>query len=158
MSLTGWPVLVGWVSGMWYVVRPLGVHLARRAAAQAAIGQTERRRLTLVFAALGANRVAAGLAATGHGWKDCFLAIAMGGAPGALQGARHAFLEGPNLRVLATRIGTSPRVLRDVVRAWDGDEAGFRALATEWLAQHEAVAPPCATRRAAAPLTLAQRT
>jgi hypothetical protein len=40
--------------------------------------------LTAAFNALGPERVARGLTATGHSWRDCFLAIAMSGEPDAL--------------------------------------------------------------------------
>ena len=40
--------------------------------------------LTAAFAALGPERVTRGLKATGHSWRDCFLALAMSGKPDAL--------------------------------------------------------------------------
>src|SRR3989449_7146431 len=40
--------------------------------------------LTSALEALGPERVTRGLEATGHTWNDCFLAIALCGAPAAL--------------------------------------------------------------------------
>jgi len=40
--------------------------------------------LTAAFAALGPERVTRGLNATGHSWRDCFLALAISGKPDAL--------------------------------------------------------------------------
>lgn len=124
MTIQGWPEIVGWAAGMWFVIRPLGVAWARRAAA--GISAAGKARLTQGFEALGPERVARGLRASGHDWQDCFLARALGGESGGTtrrERARHG-RHGP---------GLGPRVIRQLVGGWDRHELAFRDLATEWL-------------------------
>ena len=87
--------------------------------------------LTMAFEALGPERVARGLQATGHHWRDCFLALAISGEPDALvreleKGWRKEY-------VVGTCIGVSVQVVTAVVKAWDHHEGAFRTLAAEWL-------------------------
>jgi hypothetical protein len=95
--------------------------------------------LTIGFEALGPERVARGLTAHGHNWNDCFLALAVGGQPGALQRQ----LEGRwrKERVIGAMMGVRVQVVSEVVDAWDRDEGTFRALAVEWLEAGRAPAP-----------------
>jgi len=122
-----WAQLGAFVLGMWLVVRPFGRWLARRLDARTPIGAADRGVLCEAFAVLGVDRVALGLAATGHEWGECFLSYATAGAP---FGYRPALRPGwrtrptPHLTVDQTRT---------VVRVWDRKEVAFRALASEWL-------------------------
>ncbi len=91
----------------------------------------EKALLTTAFEALGPERVTRGLEATGHRWKDCFLAIATYGEPGAL--ARE--MEKPRRKenFVGPLVGVPVQVVKEVARLWDDDEQSFRALAAEWL-------------------------
>jgi hypothetical protein len=119
--------MVVWVNAMWFVVRPLGKYLARRADARAAITPVEKARLTTAFETLGPERVALGLTATGHGWGDCFLSYATGGQP---YGLRPALTKGWRTNRVP---GLSADVTQVVVRVWDRKEGAFRDLAGRWL-------------------------
>jgi hypothetical protein len=131
--------IVGWVLSMWFIVRPLGVAWARRAEAQAALSRTEMTALITVFGALGAERVAHGLTATGHSWNDCFLTRATVAPPRRTQALQPlgrglaGWWPGAHARLLGALLGSSPRAVRSVARAWDSKEVAFRALAAEWL-------------------------
>ena len=87
--------------------------------------------LTAALEALGPERVTRGLQASGHSWKDCFLALTTYGELGALEREldRHWRRE----HHVGTLLGVRVQVVNEVVRAWDHDEGAFRALATEWL-------------------------
>jgi hypothetical protein len=123
--------MLTWVLGMWFVVRPLGNYLARRADAKAAIGPIEEDRLTAAFEILGPERVARGLTATGHGWNDCFLAYATEGEPyGPRPGLRKGWRTNP-------KAGLPVDLTKALVRAWDRKEDAFRVLASEWVETDE---------------------
>ena len=92
--------------------------------------------VTIAFEALGPERVAHGLKATGHHWRDCFLALAISGEPDAL--VRELETGWRKEHVVGTHIGVGVQVVTALVRAWDHDEAAFRALAAEWLELHHA--------------------
>ncbi len=81
--------------------------------------------LTTAFEALGPERVTRGLTATGHSWKDCFLAVAISGGPLEKRSRRQHFV--------STLLSVRVEVIHEIVRAWDHEEGGFRALAAEWL-------------------------
>jgi hypothetical protein len=140
----GVPQIAGWVLSMWFIVRPLGRAWARRAETRAALSQTETAALMTVFGALGAERVAFGLTATGHGWSDCFLARAVTTPPQpphATQPLGRGPAElwpGARARLLAALVGASPQAVRTVARVWDSKEAAFRALATAWVGRRGA--------------------
>jgi hypothetical protein len=91
----------------------------------------ERALLTTVFEALGPERVTRGLAATGHGWRDCFLALAIAGEPDAL--VRDLQKRWRKEHVVSTRLGVPVQAVAQIVKAWDHDEGAFRVLAAEWL-------------------------
>ena len=131
MTVNGWPWMVVWVNAMWFVVRPWGRHLARRADAKAAISPVERERLTAAFETLGRERVALGLMATGHDWGACFLSHATGGQP---YGLRPTVTKGWRTNRAP---GLSADMTRVVVRVWDRKEGGFRALAARWLERQQ---------------------
>lgn len=95
--------------------------------------------LTTAFEALGPERVARGLEATGHTWNDCFLALALGGEPGAL--ASKLENRWRKEHVVSTLLGVRAQVVNEVVSAWDHDKGTFRALATEWLELNRAAVP-----------------
>jgi hypothetical protein len=143
---------------MWFIVRPWGRHLARRADAKVAISPVERERLVAAFETLGPERVAQGLAATGHGWGDCFLSHATAGQP---FGLRPALVKGWRTNGAP---GLNADMTKTIVRVWDRKEAAFRALAAQWLERppvpREARPAPHATRsmdrREAAPTTSAR--
>ena len=119
--------MLAYVLGMWFVIRPLGNYLARRADARAAISPIEEDRLTAAFEILGPERVAAGLTASGHGWHDCFLSFATGGQP---YGLRPALRKGWR----TNRQASLPVDMTEtLIRVWDRKEVAFRALAGEWL-------------------------
>jgi len=87
--------------------------------------------LTTAFEALGPERVTRGLEATGHTWRDCFLALATYGEPHAL--ARQLDKRWRREHFVSTLLGVRVHAVNEVVRAWDHDEGTFRALAAEWL-------------------------
>lgn len=91
----------------------------------------EKALLTTAFEALGPERLMRGLKASGHSWKDCFLAIATYGEPGAL--AREMEKPRRKEQFVGPLIGVPVQVVKEVVRLWDDDEQSFRALAAEWL-------------------------
>jgi len=126
-SSSSWPRGLASVLAMWLVVRPLGRHLARRADARAPASPLERARLTTMFEALGPERVARGLTAVGHDWRDCFLALAMGDQPFGLRAGLP-----PGWRTNGV-VALSADVTEAAVRTWDRKEAAFRAFAAEWL-------------------------
>ncbi len=95
--------------------------------------------LTTALEALGPERVTRGLEATGHTWNDCFLALAISGEPGAL--ARELEKRWRKEHIVSTLLGVRVQVVNEVVKAWDQDEATFRALAAEWLELNRAPAP-----------------
>ena len=90
----------------------------------------EKVLLTTAFEALGPERVTRGLKATGHRWNDCFLEKS--------RRKKH---------VVGALIGVPVQVVNEVVRLWDHDEQGFRALVAEWLELSRAAVPtaPAAT-------------
>lgn len=135
MSLSAWPELIGFVFVMCFVVRPLGIFLARVVETSRPIGPDEKIRLTCAFEALGPERVKLGLASAGHDWSDCFLALATCGEPHAKLRVlrRHGWPS--RVRFLSALVGVPPRALKDVVRVWDRNEPAFRRLAAEWLEQ-----------------------
>ena len=95
--------------------------------------------LTTAFEALGPERVARALKATGHTWSDCFLALAVRSEPGAW--ARELEKHWRKHYFIGTAIGVRVQVVNEVVRSWDHDEGRFRALAAEWLELNRAAAP-----------------
>jgi hypothetical protein len=126
-SSSSWPRDLASVLAMWLVVKPLGRHLARRADTGAPLSPRERASLTTAFEALGPERVTRGLTAAGHGWTDCFLALAMSGQPYGLRPGL-----APGWRANGV-VSLSVDVTEAAVRTWDRKEAAFRALAAEWL-------------------------
>ncbi len=98
--------------------------------------------LTAAFHALGPERVTRGLTATGHGWSDCFLSIAIYGEPDAL--ARELHKHWRKHHFLGALLGVRVEAVNEVVRAWDHEEKEFRALATEWLELNRAAGTPAA--------------
>ncbi len=105
----------------------------------------EKVLLTTAFEALGPERVTRGVTATGHRWKDCFLAIATYGEPDAL--VREMAKSRRKKHVVGALIGVPVEVVNEVIRLWDHDEQSFRALAAEWLELNRAAVPtaPAAT-------------
>ena len=95
--------------------------------------------LTTAFQALGPERVARGLAARGHNWTDCFLALALYGAPGAL--GRELERRWSKERAVSDMVSVPVHVVREVVRVWDQEEEAFRALAAEWLETNRTPVP-----------------
>ncbi len=87
--------------------------------------------LTTAFEALGPERVTRGLAARGHDWNDCFLALALCGEPGVL--SRQIDHRWRKEQMVGAMMGVQPHVVTEVVTAWDHEEQTFRALALEWL-------------------------
>ncbi len=83
-----------------------------------------------------------GLAATGHTWNDCFLAIALYGELAAL--ARQLEKRWRREYFVGTLLSVRVQVVNEVVRAWDHDEGTFRALAAEWLELNRAAVPTTA--------------
>jgi hypothetical protein len=137
--------MLAYVLGMWFVVRPLGRWLARRADARAGIGPVEEERLAQAFEIIGPEHVARGLTATGHGWNDCFLALATGGEP---YGLRPALRKGWRT---TPRAGLPIDLTKALVRAWDRKESAFRAFAGEWLESREQVRASSPALHAAGP-------
>ena len=106
--------------------------------------QADRKTLlTAAFEALGPERVARGLEATGHTWNDCFLALALGGEPGVL--AHKLEKRWRKEHMVSNLLGVPAPVVTEVVTTWDRDVATFRALASEWLEQNRV--PAVAARR-----------
>jgi len=95
--------------------------------------------LTTAFEALGPERVTRGLTATGHSWRDCFLAVATYGEPEAL--ARELEKRWRKEHFVSTLLGVRVQAVNEVVKAWDHDESAFRALAAEWLELNPAAVP-----------------
>ena len=90
--------------------------------------------LTEGFEALGPERVTRGLQASGHSWRDCFLALA----------TAHQLEQYPRKEHFVSTLFDVPvRVVNAVVRAWDHDEQAFRALVAEWLELNRAAALVC---------------
>ena len=89
--------------------------------------------LTTAFEALGPERVTRGLAATGHNWSECFLAIATDGEANLLRQELKKNGRTDADHFVSSLIGVSVEAVHEVVRVWDHDEATFRALASEWL-------------------------
>jgi hypothetical protein len=144
-----WPEAAAYGLVMWFVVRPLGVAWGRAADARGVLDPAQQGRLTRAFQAFGPERVARGVTARGHSWRDCFVALAAFDEPRALDPAiRHCWWVRGS-QVFSARLGTTPTVIKDVAQAWDGHEAAFRALAAAWLEQR-AMAPPRAVRQLAA--------
>lgn len=100
----------------------------------------DKTMLTTVFQALGPERVERGLAAVGHTWRDCFLALALHDGPGMF--ARDLQKRWRKEYYVGTLIGVSVQMVQAVVRAWDQDETAFRALAAEWLELNRTVETP----------------
>ena len=94
--------------------------------------------LTTAFEALGPERVTRGIKATGHSWRDCFLAVATHDEPDAL--ARKLEKRWRKEHYVSTLLGVRVQAVNEVVRAWDQDESAFRALAAEWLELDRAAA------------------
>lgn len=141
MSLVAWPEAAAYVLVMWFVMRPLGVHWGRVARTRGVLDVAHGARLTRAFESFGPERVARGLTARGHSWRDCFVARAAFDEPAALDGAlgNRRWIRGP--RVFSAPLGTTPTVIQDVANAWDRHEAAFRALARAWLARRAVPAP-----------------
>lgn len=135
-----WLQPVGYVVVMWFVVRPLGRQLARAVGTGAAIGSVAKARLTSAFEALGPERVARGLTASGHSWTDCFLARATAGGPQAVARVPGAQPRTDRGRILGALRAASPGAVSEVATAWDRNEKAFRELAAEWLEQNHAAA------------------
>ncbi len=95
--------------------------------------------LTAAFEALGPERVARGLTATGHSWSDCFLALAIRGEPDTLN--RELEKHWRKHYVVGTLIGVRVQMVNAVVRAWDQEETEFRTLAAEWLELNRVAVP-----------------
>lgn len=95
--------------------------------------------LTTAFEALGPDRVARGLEARGHSWKDCFLALALGEIPGTLEKElKHC---GSKEHAVSELLGVPVPVVSEVVTTWDRSEKAFRALAVEWLEANRTCSP-----------------
>jgi hypothetical protein len=103
--------------------------------------------LTAAFEALGPERVARGLEATGHTWNDCFLALALGGQPGVL--AHKLEKRWRKEHMVSNLLGVPAPVVTEVVTTWDRDVGTFRALAAEWLESNRV---PAAERKELAAL------
>jgi hypothetical protein len=86
-----------------------------------------KAQLANAFEVLGAERVAQGLKATGHGDEDSFLALAVAGEPSTFGAALRKHCRALRLKSLPTK------VTRDIASAWDREEETFRRLAVEWL-------------------------
>ena len=99
----------------------------------------EKALLTTAFEALGPERVMRGLNTTGHSWNDCFLARAISGEVDAL--GRELVKRRRKERFVGTVLGVQVEVVNEVVKAWDHEEAAFRALAAEWLELNRATVP-----------------
>jgi hypothetical protein len=95
--------------------------------------------LTTALEALRPERVTRGLTATGHSWRDCFLALAIAGEPEAW--AREFAKRWRREHFVSTLLGVRVEVVNEVVRAWDQDEGMFRALAAEWLELNRTAVP-----------------
>jgi len=95
--------------------------------------------LTAAFAALGPERVTRGLKATGHSWRDCFLALVMSGEPDTF--ARSFEKRWRKEHFVSTLLGVRVEVIHEIVRAWDHEEGDFRALAAEWLELNRTAVP-----------------
>ena len=91
----------------------------------------EKTLLTTAFEALGPERVTRGLTASGHSWRDCFLALGIAGEPDVL--ARDLQKRWRKEHAVSTRLGVSVQAVTQIVKSWDHDEGAFRALAAEWL-------------------------
>ncbi len=144
-ALARWTEILAWSGAMWFVVRPLGRGWAAR-------GFTRRDKtlLTEGLEALGAERVAAGLEASGHEWQDCFLARAT-----AADGRPATWLA--RVRGWDRVPGVPSRATRALVSAWDRDDGAFRALAAEWLEDAGARDASRSARRPAALVPALQR-
>jgi hypothetical protein len=76
--------------------------------------------------------VTRGLQASGHSWRDCFLALA----------TAHHLEQYPRKEHFVSTIFDAPvRVVNAVARTWDHDEQACRAPAAEWLGLNRAAAP-----------------
>ena len=82
--------------------------------------------LTAAFEALGPERVTRGLVATGHSWRDCFLALAIAGESDAL--ARQLEKRWRKEHFVSTLLGVRVQVVNEVVKVWDHERGTFRAL------------------------------
>ncbi|HUL50699.1 MAG TPA: hypothetical protein VLT79_11845 [Gemmatimonadales bacterium] len=142
-----WVEMLAWVLGMWFVVRPLGRYLARRADANAILTETEENQLSAAFERLGIMRVQRGLRSQGHAWSDCFVACATGGRPFGLRaGLSRGWRREPF-------IGLNEYATKTLVRLWDRKEAAFRSFAEDWVgAQEELTAASLQPHEAAATL------
>jgi len=76
--------------------------------------------LTAAFAALGPERVTRDLNATGHSWRDRFLALAISGKPDAL--ARPLEKRWRKEHFVSTLLGVRIEIIHEIVRAWDHEE------------------------------------
>lgn len=95
--------------------------------------------LMRVFDALGPAVVRRGLDATGHTWSNGFLRHACGNLPEQVLPVPTKVLRaGP---FFGTWLGIAPGWVYELARLWDGDEAGFRATASDWLQAHAGQAP-----------------
>lgn len=135
MNLSGWPQMAIAAGVMVFVVRPLGASLARHAQARRGMSPAQKERLTAAFEALGPERVARGVTATGHDWSDCFVAVAIYDGPEARWRAVRKYGWTSHERLFGLVIGTSPDVIGELVRVWDRSETTLRTLAVEWLEQ-----------------------
>jgi hypothetical protein len=144
VSLNGWPQFLAYAFVTWFVVRPIGIHLARLAEQRAEISAAQKAQLTAAFEALGPERVGRGLGAKGHGWRDCFLALASYYGPAARWHKLTKYGWMSQVHLFSSAIGTSPDVIRGVVKAWDRNEAAFRKLAGRWLEHGSEPAVPTA--------------
>jgi hypothetical protein len=133
VSRNGWPQFPAYAFVTWFVVKPIGIHLARLAEQRAEISAAHKAQLTAAFEALGPERVGRGLCARGHGWKDCFLALASYNGPAARWRTLRKYRWMSQVHLISSAIGASPDVIRGVVKVWDRNEAAFRKLAGEWL-------------------------
>jgi len=98
----------------------------------ATITAVEKARLTVAFETLGPERVARGLRASGLAWDECFLVR-------AVEGDLEGFAPALRRHCSRQRLGClEPELQQHLVRLWNRDEAGFRALALEWLEEHPA--------------------
>lgn len=131
---------MGYLVGMWFVVRPPGRRLACAVVTGTAIGSVAKARLTSVFEALGPERVAQGLAARGHSWTDCFLARATAGGPRALARVRDTRPRTDRARILGALRAAAPGAIKEVAMVWDRNETAFRELAAEGLERNHAAA------------------
>jgi hypothetical protein len=93
------------------------------------------------FAALGPERVRAGLKSRGHGWGMCFLSLATTDLASPTPAARkEAWMNAR--RFMAVTMGWAPWIADEIARLWDRKENAFRVLAAEWLKHRELVPAP----------------